>query len=99
MALRTRMNRVNPKFGLRNYLAETAIRKAEDGRDYREIDTLMMLLRAPFDEHPGFESYADHLPAWAGQLAVSCSSLAGVNPAAWIPKRSTVQLLPAATVA
>lgn len=71
---RARMHAVNPKFVLRNYLAEQAIRQAEDHNDMSGIDTLMRLLQAPYHEHPGYEAYADHPPAWAGQLSVSCSS-------------------------
>jgi uncharacterized protein YdiU (UPF0061 family) len=35
---------------------------------------LQDLLHSPFDEHPGFESYAQLPPDWAGQLEISCSS-------------------------
>jgi uncharacterized protein YdiU (UPF0061 family) len=68
-----RMLRTNPKFVLRNHLAEMAIRQAKAG-DFSEIDTLYNLLQSPFDEHPGFEAYADLPPDWAGQLEISCSS-------------------------
>lgn len=68
-----RMNRVNPKYILRNYMAEQAIVQAERG-DYSEIDTLMTLLKQPFSEQPEYEAYADHPPAWASEIAVSCSS-------------------------
>ncbi len=67
------MLRTNPKFVLRNHLAEIAIRKAQSG-DFSEIDTLHHLLKSPFDEHPGFESHADLPPDWANQLEISCSS-------------------------
>ncbi|MBP8149766.1 MAG: YdiU family protein [Limnohabitans sp.] len=63
----------NPKFVLRNHLAEIAIRQAQAG-DFSEIDTLHNLLKSPFDEHPGFAAYADLPPDWAGQLEISCSS-------------------------
>ena len=68
------MNKVNPKYILRNYLAETAIRKAEDEKDYSEIDRLLKLLRKPFDEQPEFEHYAALPPDWAQKISVSCSS-------------------------
>ncbi|SFV76733.1 Selenoprotein O and cysteine-containing homologs [hydrothermal vent metagenome] len=68
------MNSVNPKYILRNYLAEIAIRKAEDEQDYSEIDVLFNLLRKPFDEHQGFEAYTQEAPDWARGLEVSCSS-------------------------
>jgi uncharacterized protein YdiU (UPF0061 family) len=63
----------NPKFVLRNHLAEMAIRQAKGG-DFSEIATLHNLLQSPFDEHPGFEAYADLPPDWATQLEISCSS-------------------------
>jgi len=68
-----RMLRTNPKFVLRNHLAEVAIRQAKAG-DFSKIDTLYNLLQSPFDEHPGFEAYADLPPDWADQLEISCSS-------------------------
>lgn len=67
------MKRVNPKFILRNYLAQQAIEQAEQG-NYQEIETLMTLLSAPYDEHPGYESYAEEPPEWGRTLAISCSS-------------------------
>ncbi len=68
------MKRVNPKYVLRNYLAETAIRKARDERDYAEIERLRSLLARPFDEQPEFDDYAKEPPDWARQIEVSCSS-------------------------
>jgi uncharacterized protein YdiU (UPF0061 family) len=72
-AMGRRMLKTNPKFVLRNHLAEVAIRQAQTG-DFSEIDVLYNLLKSPFDEHPGFEAYADLPPDWAGQLEISCSS-------------------------
>ena len=72
-----RMNRVNPKYVLRNYLAETAIRKArgDDGpRDFGEIERLRDCLSRPFDEQPQYAPYAAAPPDWAGSLHLSCSS-------------------------
>ncbi len=71
---RALMNEVNPKYILRNYLAEVAIRKAEDYNEYAEIDSLFKLLRAPFEEHEGHESYDSETPEWAQNLELSCSS-------------------------
>ena len=68
------MNAVNPKFILRNYLAEEAIRQTQDQQKYSKISTLFDLLSAPFDEHIGFEKYAQKTPKWAQGLSVSCSS-------------------------
>jgi serine/tyrosine/threonine adenylyltransferase len=68
------MKRVNPKYILRNHLAEIAIRRAADQRDYSEIDRLHRLLARPFDEQPEREAYAAEPPDWARQIEVSCSS-------------------------
>jgi uncharacterized protein YdiU (UPF0061 family) len=67
------MNRVNPKYVLRNHLAETAIRHAKE-KDFSEVERLAAVLRHPFDEQPESEAYAALPPDWAGGLEVSCSS-------------------------
>ena len=72
-----RMNRVNPKYILRNYLAETAIRQARGGegeRNFAEVARLLKVLERPYDEQPEFESYAQDPPDWAKTLELSCSS-------------------------
>lgn len=71
---RERMNRVNPKYVLRNYLAQVAIQQAEEDRDYSEIDRLLQLLQHPFDEQPQMQAYAAPAPDWASGIHVSCSS-------------------------
>jgi uncharacterized protein YdiU (UPF0061 family) len=71
---KSRMDRVNPKYVLRNYLAETAIRKATDDRDYSEIERLMRVLARPWEEQPAMQAYSEPAPDWASGLAVSCSS-------------------------
>lgn len=71
---KARMDAVNPKYILRNYLAQNAIDQAEKNRDYSEIDRLLKLLGKPFDEQPEMESYAAAPPDWAQQIEVSCSS-------------------------
>ena len=68
-----RMKTVNPKYVLRNHLAQRAIEVAALG-DASEIETLMTLLRRPFDEHPGYEAYAAEPPPEARHIEVSCSS-------------------------
>ncbi|MFA5170153.1 MAG: YdiU family protein [Sulfuriferula sp.] len=68
------MNRTNPKYILRNYLAENAIVAARDHDDTSEIDRLMHLLQSPYDEHPEYEAYAAAPPDWAQHISVSCSS-------------------------
>ncbi|WP_027994986.1 protein adenylyltransferase SelO [Simplicispira psychrophila] len=67
------MLKTNPRFILRNHLGEQAIRAAQQG-DLSELQTLQTLLARPFDEHPGFEAYADFPPDWASTISISCSS-------------------------
>ncbi|MBT9539893.1 YdiU family protein [Thiobacillus sp.] len=68
------MRAVNPKYILRNHLAEVAIRRAADERDYSEINRLHRLLARPFDEQPENAAYAAEPPDWARKIEVSCSS-------------------------
>ncbi len=68
-----RMNQVNPKFILRNYLAENAIKKAEK-KDFTEIARLNKILQSPFDEQPENQDYSLPSPEWAKNLKISCSS-------------------------
>jgi protein adenylyltransferase len=70
---RARMDRINPKYLLRNYLAQTAIERAQAG-DFREVDRLRALLEDPFSEHPEHEASARPPPSWGRHLVVSCSS-------------------------
>ena len=69
-----RMDRVNPKYILRNYLAQDAIRQAEQDRDFSEVNRLLELLKHPFDEQPEMERYAAPPPEEARHIEVSCSS-------------------------
>jgi uncharacterized protein YdiU (UPF0061 family) len=69
----TKMNQVNPKYILRNYMAETAIQQAEQG-DYAEVEHLLKLLQSPYDEQINNEHYAAEPPQWAQEISVSCSS-------------------------
>lgn len=71
---KARMDRVNPHYVLRNYLAQAAIERATRHKDYAEIDRLRELLRDPFTERPGMEAYAAAPPDWGKQIIVSCSS-------------------------
>lgn len=70
---RTRMHAVNPKYILRNYLAQQVIDAAEQG-DYAPVRELHAVLSRPFDEQPGFERYAQRPPEWGKHLEISCSS-------------------------
>jgi uncharacterized protein YdiU (UPF0061 family) len=72
-ARREAMMRTNPKYILRNYLAQVAIERAQNG-DYSEVSKLLSVLERPFDEQPENASYAALPPDWASHLEVSCSS-------------------------
>jgi len=72
-----KMNRVNPKYVLRNYMAQLAIDKATAG-DVALIDELYQLLKQPYDEQPDSEKWFAKRPEWArnkvGCSMLSCSS-------------------------
>ena len=63
----------NPKFVLRNYLAQAAIEKAQND-DFSEVKRLLAILQDPFSEQPGLEEYAAPPPAALEHIEVSCSS-------------------------
>ncbi len=67
------MLRNNPKFVLRNYLAQTAIEKAQM-KNFSEVERLLGVLEAPFGDHPGNQDLCGYPPDWASQLEISCSS-------------------------
>jgi len=68
------MDSVNPKYILRNYLAENAIKKAVNEADYSEIERLHRILREPFSEQVQFQDYAAASPDWGKNIVISCSS-------------------------
>ena len=68
-----RMLRANPKFVLRNWMAQEAIGKAQSG-NFEMIEELRLLLATPFDEHEGMERFAGPAPEGTVEVALSCSS-------------------------
>ena len=71
------MDAVNPKYVLRNYMAQLAIDKANDG-DYALIDELYQLLKDPYSDQPENQEWFAKRPEWArnkvGCSMLSCSS-------------------------
>jgi uncharacterized protein YdiU (UPF0061 family) len=70
---RSAMNAVNPKYVLRNYIAQLVIDKAEQG-DYSMVGEVLGVLRRPYDEQPEHEQFAARRPDWA-RTRVGCSQL------------------------
>ncbi|MBX9613142.1 MAG: hypothetical protein K2X51_16100 [Burkholderiales bacterium] len=67
------MLKTNPKYVLRNHLAEIAIRQAKL-KDFTEVENLLTVLQNPFAEHPAHEDWAGLPPEWAAGIEISCSS-------------------------
>lgn len=74
---REQMNQVNPKYVLRNYLAQLAIDSAEQG-DLSMLYDLEKMLKNPYDDQPEFDKWFVKRPDWAKDRAgcsmLSCSS-------------------------
>ncbi|MFY9241655.1 MAG: YdiU family protein [Polaribacter sp.] len=72
-----KMDAVNPKYVLRNYMAQLAIDAADKG-DYSLINELFQLLKKPYDEQLEYEKWFAKRPEWAknkvGCSMLSCSS-------------------------
>jgi uncharacterized protein YdiU (UPF0061 family) len=68
-----KMDAINPKFILRNHLAQKAIEKAQR-KDFSEIATLLKILENPYQSQDGFEAYSMPPPPDLASIEVSCSS-------------------------
>ncbi|MEY4707547.1 MAG: hypothetical protein RJB58_1270 [Pseudomonadota bacterium] len=68
------LNQINPRYVLRNWVAETAIRAVEDNNDIATLDRIFRLMQAPFETHDGDEAFAAPPPPNMCDLEVSCSS-------------------------
>ena len=69
-----KMRTVNPKYVLRNWIAEEVIRAVRDDGNTEPFEQVFRILQSPYDEHPDAARYAAPPPDWAQHLAVSCSS-------------------------
>lgn len=69
-----RMRQANPRYVLRNWVAETVIRAAEDEGNPQPLADWLNILHHPYDEHPGFEHFAAPAPPNLQDLCISCSS-------------------------
>ena len=67
------MNANNPKYILRNYMAQEAIEAAENS-DFSALETLIEVISSPYDELKKFEHFSNRSPDWAKDLEISCSS-------------------------
>jgi hypothetical protein len=68
------LDEANPKYILRNWVAETAIRAVEDRGDVATLDRIFKLIQSPFETHDGDEAFAAPPPPEMSHLEVSCSS-------------------------
>jgi uncharacterized protein YdiU (UPF0061 family) len=67
------MNANNPKYILRNYMAQEAIEAAENS-DFSALETLIEVISSPYDGLKKFEHFSNRSPDWAKDLEISCSS-------------------------
>ena len=88
------MAAINPKYVLRNWVAETAIRAVEDQGDNAPLDRILRLLQRPYDPHPGDDAFAAPPPPNLTGFA----SPARPEAAVFWPKKRVVRGLPSIMV-
>lgn len=71
--IQERILKVNPKYVLKNYIAQEVIEDVEEGRDGK-LKAWLDVFYSPFDEHPEFEKYSMPTPPEHKDYEVSCSS-------------------------
>ena len=77
-----KMDLINPKFILRNYLLQNATEKALKESDFSEVERLRILLEDPYKDRPelfsqyGIEAeyYAAETPPPSIEMQLSCSA-------------------------
>ena len=67
------MDRVNPAYIPRNHLVEEALAAATDG-DLGPFNQLVDVVRAPYEERPGLERYAEGAPEDFGSYQTFCGT-------------------------
>ena len=67
------MNANNPKYILRNYMAQEVIEAAESS-DFSVLETLIEVITSPYNEQDQYKHFANRSPDWAKNLEISCSS-------------------------
>ena len=67
------MNANNPKYVLRNYMAQEVIEAAESS-DFSALETVIEVITSPYDELEQYKHFANRSPDWAKNLEISCSS-------------------------
>ena len=74
-ALDEAMAAANPRYILRNHMAQKAIEQAERG-DFSEVDRLFKLLNQPYQKQTDLETAQDTapLPSDVPDIYVSCST-------------------------
>ena len=69
-----KMLKINPKYILRNYIAEEIITAARIDNNFKPLNDYLLVLQEPYSEHPDFEHYAGAPPDWSKGISISCSS-------------------------